>query len=157
MNTMMRSGVLAVCGMAAIAPASGVAAKKPATKALATTLTGAAEVPNPGDPNGKGSAVVRFNERRGTVCFKITVKGIAGSTAAHIHEAPVGQAGPVRVPLFGGAQSSAKQRRGCVKDVDPALARRILADPSAFYINVHNTAFPTGALRGQLPSKPKSR
>ena len=157
MKNRISAGALAVCAVAAAVPASGIAAKQPATKALTTKLTGAAEVPNAGDPDGKGQAVVRFNAQRGTVCFKITVKGIAGSTAAHIHEAPVGQAGPVRVPLFGGAQSSAKQRRGCVKDVDPALARRILADPSAFYINAHNTAFPTGALRGQLPSKPKSR
>ena len=149
-------GALAVCAVTAAVPASGVAAKQPATKALSTKLTGAAEVPNPGDPDGKGQAVVRFDERRGTVCFKITVKGIAGSAAAHIHEAPVGKAGPIRVTLFG-EQSTAKQRRGCVKDVDPALVRRILADRSAFYVNVHNPAFPTGALRGQLRSKPASR
>ena len=99
---------------------------------------------------------MRFDDRRGRVCFKITVKGIAGSAAAHIHEAPAGKAGPVRVTLFG-EQSAAKQRRGCVKDVETALVRRILADPSAFYVNVHNPAFPTGALRGQFRSKPASR
>lgn len=156
MKNRISAGALAVCAVAAAVPASG-AATQPATKALTTKLTGAAEVPNAGDSNGKGHAVVRFNERRGTVCFKITVKGIAGSTAAHIHEAPVGQAGPIRVPLFGGTQSTAKHRRGCVKDVDPAFVRRILADPTAFYVNVHNTAFPTGALRGQLRGKSTSR
>ncbi len=54
------AAALVVCGAAAVLPVSGVAAKKPATKALTTKLTGAAEVPNPGDPNGKGTAVVRF-------------------------------------------------------------------------------------------------
>ena len=99
---------------------------------------------------------MRFNERRGTVCFKITVKGIAGSSAAHIHRAPVGVAGPVVVPLYA-SQSNTKQRRGCVKDVERSLVREILANPRGFSVNVHNAEFPTGALRGQFRGKPKTR
>ncbi len=156
MKTKIPVGVLVLSVAAVAVPASGVAASKPAKKTLTTKLTGAAEVPNPGDPDGKGSAVVRFNERRGTVCFKIRTKGIAGSSAAHIHEAPVGVAGPIRVGLFRTA-SADRKRNGCVKDVDPALIRRILANPSAFYVNVHNAEFPTGALRGQLGGNPKTR
>lgn len=153
---MISAGALALCAVAVVVPVSGLAAQKPATKALTTKLTGAAEVPNPGDPDGRGKAVVRFNERRGTVCFKITVRDIAGSTAGHIHEAPVGVAGPIRVTLFG-TQSADKQRKGCVEDVDPMLVRRILANPGDFYVNVHNAEFRTGAVRGQLRGKPKSR
>ncbi len=156
MKKTIPAGVLALCAVAAAVPISGVAAEKPATKALTTKLTGAEEVPNPGDPDGKGRAVVSFNERRGTVCFKVTVKGIAGSTAGHIHEAPVGVVGPIRVTLFG-TRSANKLRKGCVEDVDRVLVRRILADPSGFYVNVHNAEFPTGAVRGQFRGKPKTR
>jgi len=156
MKKTITAGALALSAVAIAAPGTGLAAKKPATKALTTKLTGAAEVPNPGDPDGKGTTVVRFNERRGTVCFKISVKDIAGSSAAHIHEAPVGKGGPVVVPLFA-MQSARKQRKGCVADVDRTLVRRILANPRGFYVNVHNADFPTGALRGQFRGKPKTR
>ena len=33
---------------------------------------------------------------------------------------------------------------------DPALAAEIVANPSGFYVNVHTTPFPDGAIRGQL-------
>ena len=33
---------------------------------------------------------------------------------------------------------------------DKALAAEIAGNPSGFYVNVHNDAFPRGAVRGQL-------
>jgi hypothetical protein len=38
---------------------------------------------------------------------------------------------------------------GCVT-ITTALADEIVANPAGFYVNVHTTAFPNGAIRGQL-------
>ncbi len=93
-----------------------------------------------------GTATVRVNPGQKEICFELRVSGIAPATAAHIHEAPPGMAGPVVVgltPLTGGMSS------GCVP-VKRELAKEILKDPADYYVNVHNAEFPGGALRGQL-------
>ena len=113
---------------------------------LTATLTGASEVPGPGDPDGSGTAIVRANGGKGIVCYELTVSGIASATAAHIHSAPEGVAGPVVVPLTpptGGSSS------GCV-EVVRSLARAIASSPQDYYVNVHNADYPAGAVRGQL-------
>ena len=42
---------------------------------------------------------------------------------------------------------------GCV-NVDPAVAQQILDNPGDFYVNVHTSDFPNGAIRGQLSEGP---
>jgi hypothetical protein len=37
--------------------------------------------------------------------------------------------------------------------LDKALADKILDDPSGYYVNVHNTEYPGGAVRGQLTKR----
>jgi len=110
------------------------------------TLTGAAEVPVPGDSDGSGSAVITVNHGQARVCWEISVTGIAPTFAAHIHLAPVGVPGGVVVPLSPPTSGSSS---GCTS-VDPALAKDILKNPEDYYVNVHNADFPGGALRGQL-------
>ena len=127
-----------------------VAAASPASadgRPFTTALTGAAEVnaqgvPNQGDPDGTGSATLRINPGLGEVCWTITVSGVEPITAAHIHVAPPTAPGPVVVPLnpFTG---------GCTS-VTRELALAIITDPAGYYVNVHNAAYPAGALRGQL-------
>ena len=110
-------------------------------------LTGAAEVPGPGDLDGSGSARITLNVGQMRVCWKIEVTGIATATAAHIHIAPAGVAGPIVVPLSPPTSGSST---GCRENVDPALVQAIIDFPEKYYVNVHNADFPAGALRGQL-------
>ena len=113
---------------------------------LTTTLTGAKEVPGPGDPDGTGFASVTVNPGKGLVCYELSVSGIAPATGAHIHEAPFREAGEVVVPIEPPTDGSSS---GCV-DVGRTLAKDILKDPADYYVNVHNEEYEAGALRGQL-------
>ncbi|MGI8758731.1 MAG: CHRD domain-containing protein [Acidimicrobiales bacterium] len=109
-------------------------------------LTGAAEVPGPGDDGGDGLANVFLETGRSEICYDIIVNGIGAATAAHIHEGTDGVEGPVVVPLEAPTDGAID---GCAP-ADSELISRIQADPTGFYVNVHNDEFPDGALRGQL-------
>lgn len=118
----------------------------PAGAALRATLTGAAEVPGPGDTDGGGAATVRVDPAQNQVCYTLTVTGIDTATAAHIHTGATGAAGPVAVPFDAPADGSSE---GCAT-VAPALAQALTENPGGYYVNVHTAAFPNGAVRGQL-------
>jgi hypothetical protein len=115
---------------------------------LTADLSGANEVPDQGDPDGSGTALVTLNQGQGEVCFELTVADIAAPTAAHIHAAPAGVNGGVVIPLLPPPEDGSVS--GCVSDVDKDLIKSIRQSPSEFYVNVHNLDFPGGAVRGQL-------
>jgi hypothetical protein len=118
---------------------------------LATTLTGAAEVPGPGDPDASGTAFITLNQGQGEVCFDLSWAGIDGTvTAAHIHVGPAGVAGDVVVPLFAGSFAGTDSASGCVSGVSEQLIKAIRQDPASYYVNIHSDVFPAGAVRGQL-------
>jgi hypothetical protein len=110
------------------------------------TLTGDAEVPGPGDPKGRGTVVVTLKPDTGEVCYELSVANIQEATAAHIHQGEKGKEGPVAVPLDAPKTGAAK---GCTK-ADVVVIEAIMQDPTGYYVNVHNAAFPKGAVRGQL-------
>jgi hypothetical protein len=147
----MRKSVLLVVAIALIATAviGGVAAaqeKEQGGRRLTATLTGAAEVPGPGDSDGGGTAVITLNQGQNEVCFELTVSNIAPATLAHIHTGAAGVAGPVAVTLTPPTEGSSK---GCVS-AGADLIKNIRQNPQNFYVNVHNADFPDGAVRGQL-------
>ena len=126
---------------------AGAATAADGGRKLQTSLTGAAEVPGPGDPDGRSTAQITVNAGQKQVCYKLSVSAIAPATMAHIHEAAPTAAGPVVVTLR--APNATGMSSGCVT-VTRELALEILKDPADYYVNVHNAAFPAGALRGQL-------
>lgn len=113
-----------------------------------------------GDRNGRGSAVVfGIDGDANTLCYSLLVKKIGPATGAHIHEGAEGENGPVVAFLAPPADGTAGD---CLTDGEEgkfpvgddgeplATAAEILANPEDYYVNVHNEAFPNGAIRGQL-------
>lgn len=132
--------------LAAILGATAVSAREDTGKSFSLTLEGAAEAPGPGDPDGTGTATIRINPGREQLCFNLSVSDIAPATAAHVHEAPVGEPGPVTVGL---APPTGGTSNGCVT-IDREEALEIIRNPEDYYVNVHNAEYPAGALRAQL-------
>jgi CHRD domain len=119
---------------------------------LSTTMTGAEEVPGPGDADATGSATLRLNQGQHRICFDIDWANVDGTVfAGHIHIAPAGVAGPIVVPLFSGSFAGTAEVSDCLHGIDRGLIKAIRQDPSAYYVNVHSTpGFEAGAIRGQL-------
>jgi hypothetical protein len=140
-----------IASLAVALAVAGVASAENGGRPLSTTLTGANEAPGPGDPNATGEADLRLNQGQRRVCFDVSWADVDGVVSAgHIHIAPVGVPGPIVVPLFTGSFAGTDATSGCVQDVDRSLIKAIRKHPSAYYVNVHSTDFPDGAVRGQL-------
>ena len=113
---------------------------------LKADLSGAAEVPSPGDPDGSGEIELTVNPGQGEICYDLTLSGVDNVTGAHIHHGGPEENGDPVVSLETPSAGSASD---CVQ-VDRELAKAILKNPSDYYVNVHNAEFPNGAVRGQL-------
>ena len=138
---------LAALGLAAAAiPLAGceTVADVTSSEAYVAGLSGAAEVPGPGDADGSGRAEVSFLGDE--LCYELDVENIGTPTAAHIHRGGPREAGPPVVTLEAPADGDSS---GCI-DVDAATKSAIQGSPANHYVNVHNAEFPAGAIRGQL-------
>jgi hypothetical protein len=118
---------------------AGAASAQEGGRPLSAHLTGAAEKPGPGDPDG--------NVGQNQVCYDLMVEKIAPAAAAHIHKGGPEEAGPPVVML------KPPGADGKIKDcatADAAVVKDILQNPGGYYVNVHNAEFKPGAIRGQL-------
>ncbi|HVF26457.1 MAG TPA: CHRD domain-containing protein [Anaerolineales bacterium] len=120
---------------------------------FSTTLTGEAEVtaagvPNQGDLDGEGTAHITLNQGQGEVCFEINVSDITlPAIGAHIHVGAATTTGPVVVGLT--PPDADGSSSGCVS-ANPDLIKAIRQNPENYYVNIHTTDYPAGAVRGQL-------
>jgi hypothetical protein len=131
--------------LASLATASTVAASQ---IVFVAELTGAAEVPDPGDPDGIGQAQISVSPAEGIVCWTLTIEGTDAATAAHVHVGDAGVAGAVVVPI--GTPDGNGESQDCSSGHDPVALQSIADDPEGHYVNIHTGAFSDGALRGQL-------
>jgi len=131
--------LLAAVGAVGATAAQGAAAPH---HTYTAKLSGSAEVPKKASPGAGGSATVTLTGAK--VCWKFHLTGVAGAAAAHIHAGAAGAAGAVVIPLGGTYKAT-----GCTTTT-AALAKKIVAGPGKFYVNVHNKEYAAGAARGQL-------
>lgn len=153
---MTRINQLALSFVGAAAMIAGTAFAEPVAeggKKLTTALSGANEVP-PADPDGSGTAKVTINAGQGRVCWEITTANIDPVLFAHIHSAHAGQNGPIVIFLSAAQNDTAT---GCASITGPgggpiprSLLDAIRKAPQGYYVNVHTTVYPGGAIRGQL-------
>jgi hypothetical protein len=117
---------------------------------VTATLSGANENPPNASP-ATGTTNISVDPVSNTVTFTLTFSGLlAPSTAAHIHQAPVGVNGPVVVPLTIPLGVTSATATGTATPITPFQVKDICANPSGFYVNVHSSVFPGGEIRGQL-------
>jgi hypothetical protein len=149
----MRAKTIALVTAVGLVGALLVPALVPAAKVqLTSQLKGSNEVPGPGDDDASGRAEIKLRQSERKVCFKITFKNMEDPSAGHIHEGKKGVAGDVVVPLFETPSTSGVG--GCVKKVKKSVIAAIARNPNHYYVNLHNTEFPDGAIRGQLKLRP---
>lgn len=112
-------------------------------QSMKVTLTGSQEAPPVAtSASGTGSIMVGPD---GTVSGSVTTTGIDG-TMAHIHEAPMGQNGPVIVPFAKTADGVWSVPAGA-KLTDAQLQS---LKSGNLYINIHSAANKGGEIRAQL-------
>lgn len=155
---MQRRSILATVAAALLllALTAGTALGARPVWTFSIALEGAQEVA-PGDLDAKSRAIVQVRPDAGVACFNIGWMGIDGDVfGGHIHAAPAGSNGGIVVSLFGGPlgpptdfSGDRGRTMGCVT-ADSGVLWNIVNDPAGYYVNVHSTEFPGGAVRGQL-------
>lgn len=138
-------------------PASAVAADAMPQAVFNVTLRAENEPNGASTSTSKGAAqVIVLTD--GTIEFLFTVNNKSGETynRAHIHKAAAGINGPIHWDFLEAGNPVASlsdqpsQLRGVARPRAAAVLADLLANPDQYYVNVHSTAFPGGAVRGQL-------
>ncbi|HKS06974.1 MAG TPA: CHRD domain-containing protein [Gemmatimonadaceae bacterium] len=140
-----------------LAPSSSIGADAAPPTVFNVTLRAENEPNGASTSTSKGSAhVMVFAD--GTIEFLFSVNNKSGETynRAHIHKAAAGVNGPIHWDFLEAGNPVASladqpsQLRGVARPRTAAVLADLLANPELYYVNVHSTAFPGGAVRGQL-------
>jgi hypothetical protein len=142
-----------LAALAAVGPAgAGPGGGDQGTMCVHNTRLVAANETTGSTSTAKGHAQIKVRND-GTIEWKVVVLNRGGETfvAGHVHVGPAGVAGPVVLPLhLGGATTARHIRDRGESSGSTTLGAAICANPSNYYVNYHTTAFPGGAIRGQL-------
>lgn len=141
-----------VCLVAVVA-AGSAAAKHGGVMCVLNTQLSAKNETSGSTSTATGHAQVKvWND--GTISYKAQIFNPNHETffAGHVHQAAVGVAGPIVVPLFGGPATTNSHIKlgGLATPLTGTTGADLCQNPSAYYVNFHTTVFTAGAIRGQL-------
>jgi CHRD domain-containing protein len=144
---------LVVACIAAIGAADRASAKHGGVTCVLSTQLSAKNETTGSTSTATGHTQIKvWND--GTITFKTQIFNPNHETffAGHIHQAPVGIAGGIVVPLFGGPATTDSHLKlgGTATPNAGTTGAAICQNPSGYYVNFHTTAFAAGAIRGQL-------
>lgn len=130
-----------------MAPNTGEVLTLPVTTYRYTaTLDGKQVVPLKGDGDGTGSAGFTFGTANGgRACVEVSMDKVVTPVSGALHAGTAGSVG-VAIADFGELASNV---RTCVP-IDPTLVPDIRQHPERYYVQLTNSRFPGGALRGQV-------
>ena len=132
-----------------------------AEKSFHAKLTGKSEVPSV-TTKAKGDITFKLSSDGKELSYKLDVKNIENTTAAHIHRGMKGKNGPPVANLFTGPKKEGKfsgtlsEGTLTASDLSGDLAGKSLDDlvrlikAGDTYVNVHTDAKPDGEIRGQI-------
>ena len=107
-----------------------------------------------------GAFTLTIDPSHTILTWDINIGTLQNPILAHIHKGPLGVNSAVVVPLVTSAAGfSGGRAHGVITapNVDPVLLADIVANPSNYYVNVHTTDAPAGAMRGVIaPIDPKN-
>jgi Cu/Zn superoxide dismutase len=149
-----------LCLVAACAVAAPTASVAPAKSGLGVICVLHEKLAAKNETTGststaKGHTLIKVRND-GTIEFKTQINNKNQETfvAGHIHQAPIGVAGPIVVPLFVAPSPPTNARHtkpsGMATPNAGTTGAALCQNPSPYYVNYHTTAFPGGAIRGQL-------
>jgi hypothetical protein len=144
---------IAILAVVAIGAAGTASAKNGGTMCVLNTHLTAKNETTGSTSTATGHAQIKVRND-GTITFKAQIFNPSHETfvAGHIHQAPVGVAGPIVVPLFAGPATTQSHIKlsGVATPTAGTTGAALCNNPSTYYVNFHTTAFPAGAIRGQL-------
>jgi hypothetical protein len=135
---------------------AAAAFSQPLARTFAVPLRASEEVPECAATNQSDRGVALFrivDASAGTVEYRVVSTNlpgeIVGSPGIHIHgPAPAGANADVVQPLTPTGAEVGIVAEGTFSN--PELVAAALENPELFYLNVHTTVCPAGAIRGQL-------
>jgi CHRD domain len=147
--------LVSVCAMAATTVSVAPAKSGKGTMCVLHAKLTAKNETTGSTSTAKGHTLIKVRND-GTIKFKTQINNRNHETfvAGHIHQAPIGVAGSIVVPLFVAPAPATSARHikqgGAATPNAGTTGADLCQNPSAFYVNYHTTAFPGGAIRGQL-------
>ena len=154
-NVASNGGGVFWAGSGHLSVQSTIIAQNNLARLFRATLSGAQEVPPTNSP-GTGTASLLLSADQTTITVNNSFSGLlANATAAHLHNAPAGQSGPIATDANGaqtGFTGLPAATSGTIPEqnftVNSAFVTQLLQ--GNIYTNIHTSAFPAGEIRGQF-------